>query len=126
MNGLTPRKLEIAQRAARGLSNKEIARELSIKEGTVKVQLHSIFKLLKVHNRTALAALNGNGEKAMTNGEKAITVTVRAYKDGFRSEFVASAQLQSFMLAKETAKLWRDHGFSVTWQEQHPEREMRP
>jgi DNA-binding CsgD family transcriptional regulator len=125
MNGLTSRKLEIAQLAARGLSNKEIARDLAIKEGTVKVHLHGIFKLLKVQNRTALAALT-NGEKAMTNAENATVITVRAYKDGFRTaSIVGAAELQSFILAKETAKLWRDQGFSVTWQEQHPEREMR-
>ena len=39
-----------------GLSNQEIAEELSITVGTTKWHLHQIFNKLKVHNRTAAAA----------------------------------------------------------------------
>jgi two-component system nitrate/nitrite response regulator NarL len=41
----------------RGLSNKAIARELDLSEGTVKLHLYSIFQKLGVGNRTELAAL---------------------------------------------------------------------
>jgi len=53
---ITARQREIMRLAAQGLSNKEIARQLSICEGTVKVHLHKIYKTVGVDNRTALAA----------------------------------------------------------------------
>ena len=37
-----------------GLRNKEIADQLSIKEGTVKMHLYSIFRKLKLSNRVEL------------------------------------------------------------------------
>lgn len=54
---LTPREMEIAGHACRGLSNKLIARELGASEGTVKIHLHNIFQKLRINNRTALAAI---------------------------------------------------------------------
>ena len=41
---------------AGGLSNKEIARQLDMTEGTIKLHL-SIFRKMRVKNRTTLAAL---------------------------------------------------------------------
>jgi DNA-binding NarL/FixJ family response regulator len=44
----------------RGWTNKMIARELGVAEGTVKVHLSVIFRALGVHNRsTAIAVING-------------------------------------------------------------------
>jgi len=40
--------------ASTGLSNKQIARQLSICEGTVKLHLHSIYGKVAVSNRTLL------------------------------------------------------------------------
>jgi DNA-binding NarL/FixJ family response regulator len=40
----------------RGLSNKEIARELSLGEGTVKVHVAALFRVLGVTSRSAAAA----------------------------------------------------------------------
>src|SRR3954451_7745888 len=55
---LTAREYEIARLVARGLSNKHIARELAISEGTVKIHLHNTYeKLGGVMNRTSLAVL---------------------------------------------------------------------
>ena len=51
---LTPRELEIVPLIARGLRNKEIARELSITEGTVKIHLHNIYQKLELDSRVAL------------------------------------------------------------------------
>lgn len=53
--GLTPRERQLATLVAQGLRNREIARELGITEGTVKVYLHAIFDKLGVANRTELA-----------------------------------------------------------------------
>ncbi|MEO6564732.1 MAG: response regulator transcription factor [Casimicrobiaceae bacterium] len=50
---LTPRQAEVLRLLGRGLSNKLIARELGITEGTVKVHLLTIFRVLNVRNRTA-------------------------------------------------------------------------
>ncbi|HUD93445.1 response regulator transcription factor [Sphingobium sp.] len=61
LDTLTPRELEIAGHACRGLSNRLIARELGASEGTVKIHLHNIFQKLKIRNRTALAAIYYKG-----------------------------------------------------------------
>jgi DNA-binding NarL/FixJ family response regulator len=49
---LTGRQLEVVRLLAKGQSNKEIARALGITEGTVKVHLLSVFRVLGVRNRT--------------------------------------------------------------------------
>lgn len=54
---MTTREREIALLVASGLSNKEIARNLNLTEGTVKVHLNRIYQKASVNNRTALAAL---------------------------------------------------------------------
>ena len=51
---LTQREIEIVRMVATGLRNKEIARRLSITEGTVKIHLHNIFEKLKVESRLEL------------------------------------------------------------------------
>lgn len=55
LDGLTPREREVALQAAKGQSNKEIARALSISERTVKAHLTSVFDTLKVRDRLHLA-----------------------------------------------------------------------
>ena len=55
---LTNRERQIIRLVSEGLSNKQIARRLSITDGTVKVHLHHICEKLKVSNRTAIAAVN--------------------------------------------------------------------
>lgn len=54
---LTKREQQVAAEAAKGLSNKEIARILSITERTVKAHLASIFTNLKVKDRLQLALM---------------------------------------------------------------------
>jgi two-component system nitrate/nitrite response regulator NarL len=49
---LTAREAEVLGLAARGLANKQIARELDIADGTVKQHLNAVFQNLAVHNRT--------------------------------------------------------------------------
>jgi DNA-binding NarL/FixJ family response regulator len=51
--GLTARQMDVVRLLARGLSNKAIARELGVTEGTVKVHLLAVFRVLDVPNRTA-------------------------------------------------------------------------
>lgn len=52
---LTPRERAISGLVAQGLRNREIARELGMTEGTVKVYLHRMYDKLSVGNRTELA-----------------------------------------------------------------------
>lgn len=53
--GLTPRQEQIRALLRRGMSNKTIAAELGISEGTVKNHITEIFKVLKTSNRTQAA-----------------------------------------------------------------------
>lgn len=53
---LSDRQREVLRRIAAGRSNKEIARELGITEGTVKVHVNAIFRALNVHNRIGAVA----------------------------------------------------------------------
>jgi two-component system nitrate/nitrite response regulator NarL len=58
---LTKRQKDVAIEAAKGLSNKEIARILKISERTVKAHLAATFECLKVKDRLQLALmLNSN------------------------------------------------------------------
>jgi DNA-binding NarL/FixJ family response regulator len=51
--GLTSRQMDVVRLLAKGLSNKAIARELGVTEGTIKVHLLAVFRALEVRNRTA-------------------------------------------------------------------------
>jgi len=52
---LAPRERQLIGYVRRGLRNREIAEQLGVTEGTVKVYLHAIFEKLGVSSRTELA-----------------------------------------------------------------------
>jgi two-component system nitrate/nitrite response regulator NarL len=54
VNGLTAREYQVALLVGRGLSNKEIARQLGLSDGTVKLHVHNILRKLGARNRYAL------------------------------------------------------------------------
>lgn len=54
---LTPREMEILCHLAEGQSNKEIARELGISDGTVKLHVRAILRKLRVRSRVEAAVL---------------------------------------------------------------------
>jgi DNA-binding NarL/FixJ family response regulator len=54
-DSLTARELEVVRCVARGLRNREIAGELAINEGTVKIHLHNACRKLNVAGRLALS-----------------------------------------------------------------------
>jgi DNA-binding NarL/FixJ family response regulator len=51
---LTPREAEIARLAVLGVPTKDIATHLDVKQGTVKIHLHSIYEKLNVGGRLGL------------------------------------------------------------------------
>jgi DNA-binding NarL/FixJ family response regulator len=53
---LTPRQAQVLALVVEGLSNKEIARELKLGEGTVKVHMAALFRALGVTSRAGAAA----------------------------------------------------------------------
>jgi two-component system nitrate/nitrite response regulator NarP len=52
---LAPRERQLIRFVSKGLRNREIAKELGVTEGTVKVYLHAVFEKLGVSSRTELA-----------------------------------------------------------------------
>jgi len=52
-NILTPRQTEVLQCLAKGLSNKQIAYELGLSEGTVKIHITLLMRTLEVSNRVS-------------------------------------------------------------------------
>ena len=53
---LSPRQLDVLRLVANGKSNKQIAFELGLTEGTVKLHVTAILKILNVYNRTGAVA----------------------------------------------------------------------
>jgi two-component system nitrate/nitrite response regulator NarL len=52
---LAPRERQLVRFVSQGMRNREIAKQLGVTEGTVKVYLHAVFDKLRVSNRTELA-----------------------------------------------------------------------
>ena len=56
-SALTPREFEILRHLTEGQSNKEIARDLGITDGTVKLHVRSILRKLEVRSRVEAAVI---------------------------------------------------------------------
>ncbi len=61
---LTARETMIVDYVLQGLRNREIANEMTLSEGTVKVHMHNIFRKLGVTSRTELIVKRGNVGRA--------------------------------------------------------------
>jgi len=57
LSGLTPRETEIIEHLAEGQSNKVIARELGITDGTVKLHVKAILRKLNISSRVEAAVI---------------------------------------------------------------------
>ena len=68
--GLTKREVEIVQLVSQGFANKIVAGRLGVREGTVKIHLHNIYRKLRVSNRAGLimAALASRGKDTLGQG----------------------------------------------------------
>jgi DNA-binding NarL/FixJ family response regulator len=61
---LTKREAEIARLVSQGLANKVVAGQLGVREGTLKIHLHNIYRKLRVSNRAGLIlSTNVNRQK---------------------------------------------------------------
>jgi len=73
--GLTPRQLQVLQLIGAGKSNKDIARELNLAEGTVKIHVAAIYQTLHVNSRIEAVetarrfGFIADGNAAATDGE---------------------------------------------------------
>jgi two-component system nitrate/nitrite response regulator NarL len=70
LSDLTPRELEILSHVAEGQSNKMIARDLNITDGTVKLHVKAILRKLGVHSRVEAAVIaveQGLGRKKVND-----------------------------------------------------------
>jgi two-component system nitrate/nitrite response regulator NarL len=73
LSELTPREHEILEHLAIGQSNKVIARELGITDGTVKLHVKSVLRKLKVRSRVEAAVIAvelGLGRKKLTDNAR--------------------------------------------------------
>ena len=68
LSSLGPRKLEILEMVAEGLSNQQIGKRLFLSESTVKQHLRSAYKALGVKNRTQAARLVRRYHSSEANG----------------------------------------------------------
>lgn len=68
-SALTPRETQVMELVEHGLKNREIARELGIRPGTVKIHLKHIFEKTGVRGRYGLA-LTGLRQKGMLSAER--------------------------------------------------------
>ena len=51
---MSPRELQVAKLVCQGFSNEEIAKDLKIKQGTVKTHLRNIYRRVRVKNKIAM------------------------------------------------------------------------
>jgi DNA-binding NarL/FixJ family response regulator len=68
LSGLSPRKVEILEMVAEGLSNAQIGKRLYLTESTVKQHLRSAYKALGVKNRNQAARLVRSSHSSGTDG----------------------------------------------------------
>lgn len=57
LSSLTPRELDVLRSVARGISNKQIGRELNLAEVTIKLHLRSVFRKIGAKTRAEAAVL---------------------------------------------------------------------
>jgi two-component system nitrate/nitrite response regulator NarL len=119
---LSKREIEVAELAAQGLTNKQIAAHLALSEHTVKNYLFRVFEKLKISNRIELLFLMVNERKANRNGDyprteidgvdskMSIEKYIQAAQDGFvPAQFIlALAHLEGYGAEKnqESAYFW--------------------
>ena len=119
---LSKREIEVAELAAQGLTNKQIAAHLALSEHTVKNYLFRVFEKLKISNRIELLFLMVNEQKStgmsprpnseITGVDSRVSIEkyIEAARDGFvPAQFIlALAHLEGYGAEKnqESAYYW--------------------
>jgi two-component system nitrate/nitrite response regulator NarL len=85
-NGLSDREMQILACLLNGAKNKQIAYELKISDGTVKVRLKAILKKIHVRNRTQAAIWALNHGLARDLGSSAQRVATIKVRDGLAAD----------------------------------------
>ncbi|MEH2499202.1 VCBS repeat-containing protein [Bradyrhizobium sp. AZCC 1678] len=106
---LTHREREIIRLVAEGLSNKEIARQLNLSPGTVKVHLYNIFHKLEISNRTVLATI------ALLQRSTGFGTLSLALAFAILSEIKASDANNAFLDDDSTADKDLEHSVFELW-----------
>ena len=107
---LTHREREIIRLVAEGLSNKEIARQLNVSPGTVKVHLYNIFHKLEISNRTVLATI------ALLQRSTGLgTLVLAALAFAISSDLKASDANNTFLDEDSTAYKDPEHSVFELW-----------
>ncbi|HEX2556246.1 MAG TPA: response regulator transcription factor [Microvirga sp.] len=75
---LTPRQHDVLRHIVEGKSNKEIARSLSLGEGTVKVHVAALFRVLGLTSRSAAAAIGARILADVANSNASLELTSAA------------------------------------------------
>ena len=65
---MSPRQIDVLKLMSKGLSNKQIAFDLGITEGTVKLYVTAILKILNVYNR--VSAVNEARRRGLITDER--------------------------------------------------------
>ena len=107
---LTRREREIVRLVAEGLSNKEIARQLNVSGGTVKVHLYNIFQKLEISNRTVLATI-----ALLQRSTGFGTLSLAALAFAISSDLKASDANNTFLDDDSTAYKDLEHSIFELW-----------
>lgn len=98
---LTARQLQVIALVGQGLSNKEIANELKISEGTVKQHIFAIFRLLNVSSRAKLAIASQRlGSVTKSKSQK---ITLSNPSQGYSWRLIVAVAVSIPELAKADA-----------------------
>lgn len=62
---LTPRRRQVLQRLQQGMTNRDIARQLSVSERTIKAHVQELMRVLGASNRTQVVALTSGRRPSM-------------------------------------------------------------
>ena len=97
---LTARQLQVIALVGQGLSNKEIANELKISEGTVKQHIFAIFRLLNVSSRAKLAIASARfGPSSKTKPKRASAAGVSTLGYSWRLIVAVAVSIPEMELA---------------------------
>jgi two-component system, NarL family, nitrate/nitrite response regulator NarL len=92
VSALSKREIEVAELAAQGLTNKQIADHLALSEHTVKNYLFRVFEKLKISNRIELLYVMVNENKTISSSVQGRSEEVESDARIFIEKYIESAR----------------------------------